>query len=101
MMVHPNHAIKEEQTILILKILDESQGDCAELKKKKERAREANSKVHTLYDSINIASLKWQNYKECNSGWCRLGRGRGLWLQRLVKDGSVLYSDCGNSYTNL
>lgn len=37
MMVHPNHAIKEEQTILILKILDESQGDCVELKKKKKR----------------------------------------------------------------
>ena len=34
-MVHPNHAIKEEQTILILKILGEAQGDCAELKKKK------------------------------------------------------------------
>lgn len=48
MMVHPNHAIKEEQTILILKILDESQGDCVELKKKKKGESE-RSKLKSPY----------------------------------------------------
>lgn len=48
-MVHPNHAIKEEQTILILKILDESQGDCAELKKKKRREREKQTQKSIHY----------------------------------------------------
>lgn len=54
-MVHPNHAIKEEQTILILKILDESQGDCVELKKKKkrrEREKQTQKSIHYMIPLI-------------------------------------------------